>query len=236
MRLMIHRWLQAVPYTDAHLHRQATMIQLLLITLAGATSIALPVALLMPEATLPRGIIAGALLTYLVSVGAALALVRRGAFISATRLMIAGLTLILLIALIGYRFGQSRSVLLGIAVPMVLAALLTDRRTLLGVTALIVVGMIGAVFLDAPQSLRIDPAFFRTALVNNGLLATLLVIGVIYVCLDQFGLHLRRNIEEQRTINGQLQKAAAIAARNEQSLRRSEARFNAFINQSPAAS
>jgi PAS domain S-box-containing protein len=236
MRLMIHRWLQAVPYTDAHLHRQATIIQLLLIILAGATSIAIPITLVMPEASLPRSVIAVTLACYLISAGVALALVRSGALTPATRLMITGLALILLISLIGYRSDQSHSVILGTTVPMILAALLSDRRTLIGVAIVSAVGMICAAFLDSPWPLQPGPGWFVLTLIESGLLVTLLVIGVIAVCLDQFGLHLRQHSEEQRVINRRLEEAAVIAARNERSLRRSEARFNAFINQSPAAS
>lgn len=236
MRLNIRRWLQSAPYTDAHLLRQAAIIQLVLVIIAGAIGLAILIVLMMPEGSLPRSVIVGALVCHLISVGAAMALVRRGALAPATRMMIAGLTFILMISLIGYRSNQSHSVVLGITVPMILAALLSDRHTLMTVTALSTAGTIGATLLEAPWPPQLSQGWLATTLIESGLLATLLAIAVIGICLDQFGLHLRRSSEEQLAINRQLEEAAAVAARNAQSLRRSEARFNAFINQSPAAS
>jgi rsbT co-antagonist protein RsbR len=205
----LQEWFENLPISDPLERRQARLLQIMLLVLIAACLIGLPLGLLTaaPGASPLLPLICYPLL--LVTIGAALWMLRRGGFAPAVGLATIGLVLAIGIALVGAGFGSSEIILLTFAAPIVMAGLLLGRRGLalaagLSVALVLITSLLEiyapgvAGFLQNPQTppLSIAATF-------------ILVVAVLCLFLDRFGSSLREALATTQAREQELNRLRA---------------------------
>ena len=191
MRTGPQRWLNDLHLTDPIEQRQAFLLQILLLIVIGGSLIGLSVSMLTADKTRPPIL---TLLSYsllIACTASALAFLRHGRFISAVSLATAGLLAAIGLALVVGGVSNSGNVLLAFVVPITLAGLLLGRRGLL-----LAAGASIALVLTTGLLQRFAPSIagFRPSANTSpfALIATfILIVAVLSLFLDRFGLSLR---------------------------------------------
>lgn len=206
---MWHRlraWLNAAQLTDSLERQQAPMLQLFLLGVLGAVVLGLPFSMITNPSSSSRLISALSYGLVLAVLGGALALLRHGRFKAAVLVTSLGIVTILsgTFAAVGI-LSNTASVML-LAIPIVLAGLLLDRRSffvVIGVSS-VLVGIVVA--LDYNGSALVNEAPSRATTVGSLVLALALNFALLTLFLDRFGGALRRALHETQEREHALQE------------------------------
>ena len=178
-------WYSRLPYTDPFQRAQAQLLQAILFILMMVLLAGVPVSL--TATTLIERTVSSVLLVALVLIlGSALILLRRGQQHRAAQLTVFSLALLLLLTTIPTGIEDSRAVFMQFAVPLVLAGLLCDRRTLLAVCVFLISAVIGIARLESSGSplVRFAPAGFNPLLTTASFVLTVVVLALL---VERFG-------------------------------------------------
>jgi len=196
-------WYSRLPYTDPFQRAQAQLLQAILSILMAVLLAAVPVSL--TATTLTERVSSSSLLVALVLIlGGALILLRRGQQQRAAQLTVFSIALLLLLTTIPTGIVDSRAVFMQLAVPLVLAGLLCDRRTLAGVAVFLIVAVVGIAWLEASGSrlVRFAPSGFNPLLTTASFVLTVIVLALL---VERFGTAFFKTLGQARQRQSELE-------------------------------
>jgi anti-anti-sigma factor len=196
-------WYSRLPYTDPFQRAQAQLLQAILFILMAVLLAAVPVSL--TATTLIERVSSSSLLVALVLIlGSALILLRRGQQQRAAQLTVFSIALLLLLTTIPTGIVDSRAVFMQLAVPLVLAGLLCDRRTLAGVAVFLIVAVVAIAWLEASGSrfVRFAPSGFNPLLTTASFVLTVIVLALL---VERFGTAFLTSLGQARQRQSELE-------------------------------
>jgi anti-anti-sigma factor len=196
-------WYSRLPYTDPFQRAQAQLLQAILFILMAVLLAAVPVSL--TATTLIERVSSSSLLVALVLIlGSALILLRRGQQQRAAQLTVFSIALLLLLTTIPVGIVDSRAVFMQLAVPLVLAGLLCDRRTLAGVAVFLIVAVVAIAWLEASGSrfVRFAPSGFNPLLTTASFVLTVIVLALL---VERFGTAFLTSLGQARQRQSELE-------------------------------
>jgi rsbT co-antagonist protein RsbR len=221
MRRALQHWLNDLHLTNPIERRQAFLLQILLLIVICGGLIGLPVGVLTADESHPPIVQILSYVLLIVCTAGALAFLRYGRFGSAVSLALVGQLAAMGLALVVGGLNNGGNVLLSFVVPITLAGLLLGRRGLL-----LAAGASMALVVVTGLFEEFAPSLVSFTLPTNrspfALMATfILIMGVLSLFLDRFGLSLR--------------DALTIALNREQELERLRDSLEATVAERTAA-
>jgi len=195
MRTNLRHWLNDTPLRDPVERRQAPMLQIMLIGMIIAASLALLNNLIAPN-TLERRLLGTTVnMLLILCTASGLVVLRRGRFRLAVLIPATGITLIVGVFLIALGLRNGAPFLIVFALPITLAGLLAGRRTLFAVLGISLASVIIMLILQriAPALTGFVPVGDSTALI---VVAFILVTCVLGLLLDRFGSSLNSALQD----------------------------------------
>lgn len=196
MPIALKSWLEKTALTDPLQKQQAAILQVLLLVLIGVLVLTLPLAILTSSTTLTQFITAIASIQLIIFSGVALRAFRQGFFNRAIFFIVIGFMFGQTFSLLGTGLGNS-VVILMYALPISLTGLIAGRRSLLITFALSILTLFigdtgyqwGKTFLNtAPPPMQGVVIIIIIAV----------VLGLLTVLLDRFGMALRHALHLSR--------------------------------------
>jgi rsbT co-antagonist protein RsbR len=195
MRTNLRHWLNDTPLRDPVERRQAPLLQIMLIGMIIAASLALLNNQIAPN-TLERRLLGTTVnMLLILCTASGLVVLRRGRFRLAVLIPATGITLIVGVFLIALGLRNGAPFLIVFALPITLAGLLAGRRTLFAVLGISLASVIIMLILQriAPALTGFVPVGDSTALI---VVAFILVTCVLGLLLDRFGSSLNSALQD----------------------------------------
>lgn len=188
----LRAWLEAVQLNDPIEQQQAFMLQLFYLVSVMSAVIGLPLSLLTINGGLSSILVAvGSYGFTLLLLGISMLLVRRGRFGASVLVYALGLSLIVAAALASTGIRANPATLFVFAVPIVLTGLLSVRRNLALVVGFDVALAIVILAAEAYAPQYVGFANVQSNSTISSLVTFLIVVGVISLFLERFGMSLR---------------------------------------------
>lgn len=205
IRQRLAEWFHRIPAARPFETRQATLLQLMLLGLAGMSLVSLPVNLFTPGSLLLRLILFAAHLSVLLCAVLALSAVRHGLMGRAVGLTVAGLEIALTVVMLINGLSNSPVPIFALALPLTMAGLLAGRRALIlaALGSALAVGLVILLEgLSPPLAGLLPPGSLPPAFLWITFVVILVVLSLF---LEAFGMALRASLAELGATNQQLE-------------------------------
>src|SRR5579859_5714594 len=206
MLLALRRWMTDLSLSDPVEQQQAIMLQYLLLGITVIVMIGALLSFLSPGMLFTQIVTAIIMLICALGMIASLLLLRRGSFRPAANLSIIVMTLVagILTYLSGIRYNQI--LMFALAAPMILASLISNRRMIIMVGALLVLSFALAAIAEQyplPFALLLPHGSDEPVSTIAGFIVVVLLTGML---LERFSTSLRRSLQESLEQRRQLEQ------------------------------